>query len=311
MRVEDILYENSVNGTPIFKHPIFKNIPQNIGEVIYCDSSNPKVSPDSKEVTRKKVILSIVIPAAIAVFCWFVFDESPIFDTIVSIIMVIICMVSVNNCLSFDGQDYFVGRLGATILSFEKSRDNIINEKTILFEEVGDIVTSETKKYKNFSYNGTEYYFVIFAHEKDGRRDILAKVEGVYYQEKPDDYYTDQIYRFWKTIETNWCKYKFEQLKSNFNEGKAIGFNIYTEKGFVNNYIVFQGNKIKIGEKFYDKTNIKRLGFSNGNLIIEDKNYSSTLFGLIKKGDKEEIPFSAIGNRELFLIFFQFFESTL
>lgn len=306
MRLEDILYESLINGTPVFKR-----IPENIGEIVYCDSSNPKASADNKKKTRKKIIMSIAIPAAIAAFCWLVFNESPIFDTIASIVMGIICIYSINKCLSFDGRDYFVGKLGATELSFEKSRDNITYEKTILYEDFDDIVTGETRKYQNGSYIGTEYYFIIYAHEKEGQREVLASIEASYSQEKPGNYYTDQIYRFWKTVETNWCKYKLGLLKDDLNEGKAIGFNVYTEKGFINDYIVFEGSQIKIGNKIYDKTNVKNLGFNNGNLIIEDTNHSSKLFGLIEKGDKETIPLHMIGNRELFFTFFQFFASTL
>lgn len=57
---------------------IIKYVPEEIGRIVYCDSDNPKAEPDSKEQTRIKMALSIVIPAAIIAFCWIVFDESPI-----------------------------------------------------------------------------------------------------------------------------------------------------------------------------------------------------------------------------------------
>ena len=80
---------------------------------------------------------------------------------------------------------------------------------------------------------------------------------------------------------------------------------------FYNDYIVFKGREIAIGDKIYNRSNVKNIRFDKGNLIIEDVNHSSKLFGLIEKGDKETIPLHSIGNRELFLTFFQYFASTL
>ena len=44
-----------------------------------------------------------------------------------------------------------------------------------------------------------------------------------------------------------------------------------------------------------------------GVLVIEHMNHSSKLFGLIKKGDQEEIPFSMIANSKVFMLFFEDF----
>ena len=290
---------------------VFKYVPNNIGEILYCDSSNPKAEPDTKEQTRKKIIYSIIIPLAIIVFCWLVFNESPIFDTIVTIVMGIISIYSINKCLSFNGKDYFVGTEGATEITFDKTRDNITNKTEVFFRDFEDLVTSETKKYKNRVYQGTEYSFIVFGHESNGEKKVVAGVEGTYSQEDPKDYYTDRIYRFWKKIETFWSQYKLALLKEALTNGEPIGFNVYTDKEFYNNYIVFQDKELTIHGKVYNKDNIKDLYFKNGNLIIEDVNHSTKLFGLISKGDKETIPLSIIGNRELFLTFFQYFASTL
>ncbi len=290
---------------------VFKYIPEDIGEIAYCDSTNPKAAPDTKEQTRNKIILSVTIPLAIVALCWIIFNESPIFDSIVTIVMLFIGYISVNNCLNFTGTDYFVGIEGAVVAGFDKTRDNISSKTVMYFRDFDDILTGETRKYKNRSYQCTDYHFIIYGHEVDNQRKVIASVADSYDQEKPRGYYTDQKYRFWKTIESYWSQYRLEQIKVELAAGEAIGFNVYTEKGFYNDYIMFKGKEISIGGKIYNKSNVKNINFNNGNLIIEDVNHSSKLFGLIEKGDKEIIPLHTIGNREIFLKFFQYFASTL
>lgn len=306
MKQDDELLDSISSGCSVFSY-----IPENIGKIVYCDSSNPKAEPDSPNVTIRKTILSIIIPVAIAAFCWLVFNESPVFDTIVSIAMVIACFYMVNKCQTFKGTDYFVGTEGCVKLSFDKNRNNIVSKKEVFFKDIDDIITGETRHYRNFSYQGTEYYFIIYAHECNGERKLLDSVEDTYHQEKPNDYYEDQKYRFWKKIENYWTKYKLVHLKDELNQDKPIGFNLYTEKGFCNDYIVFHGLQITIGNVTYDASNIKNLGFKDGALVIEHTNHSSKFFGLIEKGNKSTIPLHMIGNRELFFTFFHYFTSTL
>jgi len=74
-RIEEELFASLRSEESIIKY-----IPEDIGEIVYCDSDNPKAEPDTKEQTRIKMALSIIIPAAIIAFCWLVFDESPIFE---------------------------------------------------------------------------------------------------------------------------------------------------------------------------------------------------------------------------------------
>lgn len=305
-RKEDELLMGLKSGETVFQY-----VPANIGEIVYCDSSNPKAEPDTKEQTRNKIIMSVTIPAAIVFFCWLVFNESPVFDSIVTIVMAIICCISVYNCLHFNGIDYFVGTEGAVIASFDKTRDNISSMKEMFFRDFSDVVTGETRKYTNRTYQGTDYHFFIYGHEVDNKKDLIACITDSYKQEKPGNYYKDQKYRFWKKLETFWSQYRLAQLKDALERGEAIGFNIYTEKGFSNDYIMFKGKEIAVGGKIYNKSNVKSIKFDNGSLIIEDVNHSSKLFGLIESGDKESIPLHTIGNRELFLTFFQYFASTL
>lgn len=304
-RLEEELFISLKSGETVFKF-----IPEDIGEIVYCDSTNPKAEADSKEKTRDKIILSILIPLAIIVFCWLVFN-SPVLDTIVTVVMLVIGGACVNGCLHFTGKDYFVGTEGAVIAFFKENRNNIVEKTVMYFRDFDDFLVTETRIYKNRAYQGTDYLFVVYGHEVDDKRHKIASKSGTYHQEKPKDYYEDREFRFWKKVETSWSTYRLSQLKVALSKGNPIGFNIYLDNHFHNNYIVFHGKEITIGDKVYNSNNVKNIKFNNGNLIIEDVNHSTKFFGLIEKGDKSTVPLNAIGNRELFLTFFQYFASTL
>ena len=305
-RIEEELYASLGSEKSIIKY-----VPNEIGEIVYCDSDNPKAEPDSKEQTRIKMTFSIVIPLAIIAFCWIVFNESPIFDSIATVVMVFCGWVAFRMCKSFTGTDFFVGTDGAAIVTFDKTRDNIIEKIFYYFRDFEDLLLAEVKQYQNGMYQRTDYQFIVYGHEQNNVKKIIVNKSGSYDQKKPDGYYKDQTFRFWKKIEHSWSNYKLAQLKDALNRGESIGFNLYIDDNFCDNYIVFKGKEITIGNKIYNKSNIKNILFEKGNLIIEDVNHSSKLFGLIEKGDKATIPLHTIGNRELFLTFFQYFASTL
>ena len=95
------------------------------------------------------------------------------------------------------------------------------------------------------------------------------------------------------------------------DNGEKISFNLYTDDNFYNDYFQFQGTQLTIGGTLYEKSTVKNIGFSNGNLVVEHTNHHTNFFGFIEKGNKETIPLKYIGNRELFLTFFKYFVTTL
>lgn len=298
--LEDRLLQNLKNGTSVFKY-----VPDNIGEIVYCDSTNPKAAPDTKSETQKKMFMSICIPLALIALDWIFFYTSPIVSSIVTIVLLFIMYKCVKNTMRFVGTDYFVGTEGFATCDFSGTRDNV-TPQSYRFEDFSDLITSETRTYQNHVYTGTKYFFRFMSNEEDGKKNSFG-IDSTYNQEKPGDRYIDEIYRFWKKIEESWSKYKFNELLHNSNE-MSIGFTYYTDNHFYPDYIKMSKDGIVIGETLFDR--FKRIGFKNGNLIIEHENYSSKLFGLITKGDKAEIPLSAIGNKQLFLMLFNYLTNT-
>ena len=102
--IEEELLQNLRGGVSVFKF-----IPDNIGEIVYCDSTNPKEAPDSKETKHKKLFMSVAIPLALIAIDWSLFYTSPIMSSIVTIILLIIMVACIGNSVGFDGTDYFVG----------------------------------------------------------------------------------------------------------------------------------------------------------------------------------------------------------
>lgn len=306
MNLEDYLLKKLKAGDSVFRY-----IPDNIGDIVYCDSSNPKDGPDSKKTTQRKVILSVVIPCCIAILSWIFISDAVVVNLFISVSMIAIMLICIYMSMHFRGTDYFVGTEGAAEISFDKSRDNTTVKRNFRFEDFGDLITKETVSYNDTEYDHTSYEFTIYGKESGGKRALIAQFYGNYTQNDSFEYYKDQKFRFWKTIEKQWGKYKIDSLKASFDKGEPVGFSFYLGDNFCNDFFVFQGSQLSVGNVTFDKTNVKNIVLGKEALIIEHVNHSSKLFGLITKGDKATIPLEGIGNKELFLTFFKYFESTL
>lgn len=293
-------------GTAVFKH-----VPDAIGKIVYCDSTNAKAAPDSKEKTRVKLLMSSVIPLLVITICWFLLSSSPVWATVITIVACIVAYICIYNSLTFSGTDYFVGTEGAAVVSFKKSRENIVRNEVFLFRDFKDIVTGETLIYRDNIYQKTEYHFTIYGHEQPGLIPVLFYRSSNYVQEDTSKHYDDRVYRFCKRVEEAWSQYKLPQLKNALGSRQPVGFNLYSQNKCIPDYLVFKDGGLYIYNKVYDRNNIKNIHSYNGDLIIEDINYSSSFLGLIQKGDRAVIPMQQIGNSQLFLACFEYFRNVI
>ncbi len=142
---------------------IFKHIPEEIGNVLYCDTNQPgEVALGEKEAKRKK-ITSIAICAVILLLYWVFLYDHYIWGAIISIIGILVTIVASDT--TFSGTDYFVGDKGFATVSFYNSRDNITSTKVIPFKEIEYFFTQETIVKTNYIYSNTQYSFSIFGKE--------------------------------------------------------------------------------------------------------------------------------------------------
>lgn len=285
----------------------FKFIPEEVGNLKFCYTDNVKAEPYTKEVKRKKLLYWIGGSIAIASACWILFNNSPIFDSIVSIIALIVIIKTIRNLSNFKGTDYFVGDNGFAIVKFEKYRDNIVLKSIHQYSDFSELITGETVKKQNGAYVGTDYFFGFFGKpDSNNRVKLILDEGGTHNQQKPKDDPSNPHYTFWKKIEEIWTSKKLEELLTNPEESVTFSL-LHSAKNDVNwyatPYITISSNAILVSDREYNRDTLKNLWFENGNLVIEHVNHSKKLFGLIEKGDIEHIPLTNIGNRKLFMLY--------
>lgn len=278
----------------------YKVLPKNIGELQSCRTTNPKAEKDSPEARRNQTLMAIGIPVAIAGILAAIFHNSPVFIAIVTIIAIVIIVKLLSNISSFEGEDYFVGSEGYAVANFNGDRSEAkITEYR--FEEFADFVSKEVDHYRNRQYEGTEYSKYFYTEvNSEGKRQVVGGWEGTTQK-------TNEDYLFMKDIESAWSVFHLARIKERYAAGQKISFNVYTDSGYINDYFVFDGETLKVGDRIYDKNTLKDVRIGKGVLTIEHVNHSSKLFGLITKGDQEEIPFSMIANSKVFMLFFEDF----
>lgn len=292
----------------------FRFIPTEIGELKFCYTNNIKSEPYSKQEKNKKLFTWIGSCLAISAACWLIFNNSPIFDTIVSIIALIVIFKTINNITNFKGKDYFVGDEGFAVVEFEKNRDNIVSKSIHKYDDFSELITGETIKKQNGAYVGTDYFFGFFSkpisiENGSSRVKLILDEGGTHNQEKPKDTQFNEHYTFWKQIEDIWTERKLSELLAQ-NGLSEVTFSLLhspknEEKWFATPYVTISREAIIVGGREYNRATLKNLWFENGNLVIEHVNHSKKLFGLVETGDIERIPLTYIGNKKLFMLYLQ------
>ena len=284
---------------------VFRFIPDDIGEFVYCFSTNSKDEPDSEETVQTKQVLSIIIPLVIALVCWLFFYEYVRFCAIVSVVMAFIALMSFTSSKHFDGKDFFVGTEGYAVIEFKETRDNVIAKKIHYFREIDDLLSAVEDEYSydmdkrsiiDKRHDATHYQFIAYSPQKGNKRHIVDH----YYDKFSVSLFPDLELYFWKWVEATWSKYKFAQIREAYDKGEAIGFNAYSTKGYTNNYIMLKGEEIAVGGVVFNLDNTQDISIDDAQLVIKHKNYKSFLGGVFKSGDKTVIPLHDIGNRDLF-----------
>lgn len=292
----------------------FKFIPTEIGELKFCYTTNIKSEPYTKQEKIKKLFSWIGGCIAVTTACWFIFNNSPIFDSIVSVLAIIVIIKTINKITNFKGKDYFVGDEGFAVVEFVKNRDNIVSKSIHKYDDFSELITGETIKKRNGVYEGTDYFFGFFSkptstENGSSRVTYILEESGTHDhdQKKPIDIQSNGHYTFWKNIEDIWTKRKLSELLAQ-NGLSEVTFSLLHsskngDKWFATPYVTISSDAIIVGGREYNRETLKNLWFENGNLVIEHVNHSKKLFGLIENGDIERIPLTNIGNKKLFMLY--------
>lgn len=283
---------------------IFKHIPEEIGNVLYCDTNQPgEVALGEKEAKRKK-ITSIAICAVILLLYWVFLYDHYIWGAIISIIGILVTIVASDT--TFSGTDYFVGDKGFATVSFYNSRDNITSTKVIPFKEIEYFFTQETIVKTNYIYSNTQYSFSIFGKEdlNTHRYDSIFSTIGSYEYKKTKDPMNpngaNEEYCMMRMVEKAWTSYF---VLSHANDAK-INFGVLDKESMYSDAIAISRDELDVYGTIYNPNNTKKIYVSNGELVIEHINHSRKFFGFVEKGNISSIPLSSLGNRKAFMIFF-------
>ena len=295
----------------------FGEVPSDIGSIVYCDSTNTLASPQDSDTIKNKRIKTTLISLGILALIWVLLHNAVVWAIILSLVVAVLAILIIVNASSFSGKDYFVGTEGFATIKFDKTRDNITERKVYYFKDFAEFVTGETYKKYNYTYQGTDYFGSFMGKPNDEHEvEMLVEYTGTYHQEKPKDDLLDQDYLFLKEVEKSWSNYKIVEIRDELNKRGSYTFNLISPKENSSKfwsypYIKFTNDAIEIGGRVYNDETLKSMYFSNGNLIVEHMNHSKKLFGLIEKGQKEEIPFTNVGNNKIFLMFLDMLTSPM
>lgn len=283
---------------------IFRHIPEEIGNVLYCDTNQPNSEPLSPVAAKRKKIIAISVCALVLILYWTFLYNHYIWGGIITIVVIII--TSTVSDSSFSGTDYFVGNKGFATVSFLNTRDNITSVEIYLFKDIEYFFTGECVNIDNFIYRNTSYYFKILGHldkYSDEYKNIFY-TEGTYDEKRPKDPLNpkgaNEVYCLLKVVEIAWTSY----FVLTHGTDEKVDFCISKDNIIYSDAISISRNEIDIYGILYDSSNTKRIYSSDGNLFIEYINHSKKLLGFIEKGNISSIPLSSLGNRQAFLIFF-------
>ena len=301
-KIKNDLLEQVHSGNSFFKF-----IPEEIGNIVYCDTSKPLEGPLTKEEARKKKIKASLIAVIGLAAIWGLLYSHYIWASILSIVLLLICYAIFDT--SFKGTDYFVGENGYAVVSFEDNRDNITSKKIILFKDLSYLFTGEMIHKQNYTYMNTEYYFSLFYKSENNVFNRADNVKGSYNDKNPKDPMnpngSSHEYQLMKAVENQWTLYFFNSHK----DDEEVNFAIWPDKveTIYSDAIKIGHDYIDIGGVKYNQQNTKKVYFSNGSLVVEHINHKTKWFGFKHEGNINSIPLADLGNKKAFMMLFESF----
>ena len=283
-----------------------KVIPDNIGDLVYFDTTETKAEPLADSVYKRRKIIAGLVTIAVIAGIWFLLHNHigwAIFLTLVAAFIGYLVYAG----QSFGGNDYFIGTEGYAKYHFSKNRENIDSEVVHLFKEGSILLHKEVVKYKNGAYDGTDYAFAFLGQpNEENVATTIEEIEDSYNHKEGGGNTGYMDYDFWYHIEDQITTRYLYAAGKLLEAGKMVPiFMAIKDEGntWKMGPIIHLGpGVIQYGDKIYSKDDLKRVYIDKGVVYFEDANYSSKMFGLKKTGEKMAIPLEMIGNRKAFIM---------
>ena len=110
---------------------IFGFVPDNIGELCFCDTTNERAVPYTPEEAKQQRTTALIVGLVALPLIWYFLLSHYIIASILTLIVLFICWIIFDT--SFKGKDFFVGDRGFAVFDFDKDRRNFTQKKVILF----------------------------------------------------------------------------------------------------------------------------------------------------------------------------------
>lgn len=276
----------------------FLIFPKKIGKLVMGYSNLRKT--DNPTTKIKKVFNLVLYPLigfgiAYGIFYFF----SPlIFWTIVWFVVFgggsILVALGEN---SFEYEHFFIGINGFSKATISGSRSNAQFEYEINFHEITDVFVAQTEYRQNFSYQGTDYYYLFV---DSNRSKTVLTVEGSFDKKDSKTSQPTELH-YLRSVEQFWTIYLLDKMEEQLERDGCLRFNLYDEERGVVPYIELGLGYIsflKTEKQTYKFNEIKRMYTKGTDLHIEHINFNKGFLGLGKSGNVDSIPLLQISNRQ-------------
>jgi hypothetical protein len=295
-------------GNKIPEGSIFFKLPDSIGEIVsatttYFEGQRPLNSTEKVMKYLKIVGISILL----ALIFNLIFKVSnPFWFLLWIFIFGSIGLLIASSSVVFNGECSYIGTNGFAKFSFINSPDNIVDNIEISFDNITDLLKGSVLKKRNFSYDGTDYYFTWLCNNI-----VVFDFKSSHRNEKNEPNKYPPEYHFMSKVEEQWNLKLIDKIGIKLENDGYIEFDLIIEEK--NKYLNFQYIRLGVGfiefiisDKItrFNYDEIKNMYFQNGNLFLEHNNFEKKFFGIITKGDKRGIPLTHLSNQSFFFFAF-------
>lgn len=284
--------------------------PENIGDLIYFDSTNPKAAgKDPAEYARRRK-KTLIIGAAALVLIWAVtllFSRDYLFWPIVLTVIDLVAVFSIAVNQSFTGTDYFVGTEGFAEYEFKGSRENV-EKSECRFDEDTVLILHEAKVYKKDSYDHTKYNFVVLGKpDSIGSAKPLFKRIGSYKYWVKDGNCRQAGLDFMYHVEKQLTTLVLDNAHRKLDAGEEVLFRtVSREKPGSDDWaygdvIGLSPDAIRFCGEVFEGESLRQIKVKDSNLVFKSRELASGVFGR-RTGDKVRVPLDSVGNLKAFLI---------
>ena len=194
---------------------------------------------------------------------------------------------------SFDHTCTYIGKLGVARYNCSKRRNNISDQKTLLFEWVTELRTSGVRRYRNGVYQGTDY-----THSwSDAKGAVHFVIRGSHNSENGLPGATD-AYMFAHASEIAWSEYLLDRADEELNR---VGYLHFSNSG--RDYVRVASNWIEFSfggkQERRASSDIAAITLNAGQFTLRTADASDGWF--FKKGIFT-FPYGQMANAKLFLL---------